>query len=153
MPGAQSAYGVDIVYSYYHTTSYEYDETRKVYLRSMSDVPNVDLETGKQYTVKNIIVYDLSNYTINDGSGAGRQELENIGTGSGFYITNGYAVPITWEKEAHDEQTVYRYENGEEIKVNDGNTFIQIYPATTGSLTISPKAVIPDSSNTNTVSE
>ena len=138
--GAQSAYGVDIRYSDYHTTSYEYDEERKVYVRSMSDVPNVDLKTGEQYTAKNIIVYALSNYTINDGSGKGRQELENIGTGEGFYITNGYAVPITWEKEEHDEQTVYKYEDGTEIEVNDGNTFIQIYPTSTGKLTITPKA-------------
>ena len=154
MPEAQSAYGVEIVYSNYHTTSYEYDETNKVYLRSMSGEPNVDLETGEQYTVKNIIVYDLSNYTINDGSGKGRQELNNIGTGEGFYITNGYAVPITWEKTAHDEQTVYRYTNGKEIDVNDGNTFIQIYPTSTGKLTITPKAVPEEpTTTTNTVNQ
>lgn len=137
--GAQSAYGVEIKYSNYHTTSYEYDEERKVYVRSMSDVPNVDLETGEQYTAKNIIVYALSNYGLNDGSGKGRQELENIGTGDGFYITDGYAVPITWEKEDEDAQTVYKYEDGTEIEVNDGNTFIQIYPTSTGDLTITPK--------------
>ena len=150
MPGAQSAYGIEIVYSYYHTTSYEYDETRKVYLRTMSEEPNVDLETGEQYTAKNIIVYSLSNYTLNDGSGTGRQELDNIGSGDGFYITNGYAVPITWEKTAHDEQTIYRFENGERLTVNDGNTFIQIYPASTGELTISPKAADPATQNNNT---
>ena len=42
-------------------------------------------------------------------------------------ITNGYAVPITWEKSSHSAQTVYKY-NGEELKVNDGNTYIQIQP-------------------------
>ena len=156
IPGAQSAYGVDIVYSNYHTTSYEYDEENKVYLRSMSDVPNVDLETGNQYMAKNIIVYDLSNYNLNDGSGKGRQELDNIGTGTGFYITDGYAAPIVWEKEDHESQTVYKYENGEEIKVNDGNTFIQIYPTSTGDLTITPKpAPVADTTTdaTNTVNQ
>lgn len=153
-PGAQSAYGVDIQYSNYHTTSYEYDEERKVYVRSMSDVPNVDLETGEQYTAKNIIVYSLSNYSLNDGSGKGRQDLDNLGTGDGFYITDGYAVPIKWEKEDHDSQTVYKYEDGTEIEVNDGNTFIQIYPTSTGDLTITPKAVPETSANdTNTVDE
>ena len=139
LPDAQSAQEVEIVYSNYHTTSYVYDEERKVYLRSMAGVENVDLETGEQYTAKNIIVYDLDNYALNDGSGKDRQELDNIGTGTGYYITNGYAVPITWEKSDHDEQTVYRYTNGTEIDVNDGNTFIQIYPTRTGSLTITPK--------------
>ena len=154
LPNAQSAYGVDIQYSNYHTTSYEYDEERKVYVRSMSNVPNVDLETGEQYTAKNIIVYGLSNYGLNDGSGKGRQELDNLGTGEGFYITDGYAVPITWEKEEHDAQTVYRLEDGKEIEVNDGNTFIQIYPTSTGDLTLTPKAVTTTSANEdNTVNE
>lgn len=139
LEGAKSAIEVEIEYSDYHTTSYEYDEVNKVYKRIMSGTPNVDLVTGEQYTVKNIIVYDVSNYTINDGENKGRQDLNNIGTGSGYYITNGYAMPITWEKTSRSSQTVYKYSNGEEITVNDGNTFIQIYPKTTGELTITPK--------------
>ena len=133
--GASAADDVTLKYSYYHTTSYEYDSENKVYKRSMSGKANVDLQTGKQYTAKNIIVYKVSNYTLNDGSNKGRQELENIGSGSGYYISNGYSVPITWEKTSHSGQTVYKYENGEEITVNDGNTFIQICPMT-ASITI-----------------
>lgn len=125
---AKPATDIELKYSYYHTTSYEYDEENKVYKRSMSGEPNVDLQTGEQYTAKNIIVYKVKNYTLNDGSGKGRQELDNIGSGSGYYITDGYAVPITWEKTSHSGQTVYKYETGEEITVNDGNTFIQICP-------------------------
>ena len=58
----------------------------------------------------------------------GRQEIENIGRGEGYLISNGYAVPITWEKDAPSRQTVYKFLNGEEITVNDGNTYIQIQP-------------------------
>ena len=125
---AKSATDIKLVYSYYHTTSYEYDEENKVYKRSMSGKANVDLETGEQYTAKNIIVYKVNNYNLNDGEGKGRQELNNIGSGSGYFITNGYSVPITWEKASHSGQTVYKYESGEEITVNDGTTFIQICP-------------------------
>lgn len=136
---AESAQDVTIKYSNYHTTSYEYDEENKVYKRSMSGKANVDLVTGEQYTAKNIIVYSVSNYTLNDGDNKGRQDINNIGSGSGYFITEGYAVPITWEKTSHSGQTVYKYSNGEEITVNDGNTFIQIYPSGTGKLTITPK--------------
>lgn len=145
---AQSAQEVKIVYSDYHTTSYEYDEVNKNYKRSMSGKANVDLVTGEQYTAKNIIVYAVSNYTLNDGDNKGRQELNNVGTGTGYYITEGYAVPITWEKTSHSSQTVYRYNDGEEITVNDGNTFIQIYPKSTGSLKITPKPQENDLTNT-----
>ena len=135
--GAQSAGDITLKYSDYHKTSYEYDEENKVYKRSMSGKANVDLETGKQYTAKNIIVYKVRNYTLSDGENKGRQELDNIGSGSGYYISNGYSVPITWEKTTHSGQTVYKYENGEEITVNDGNTFIQILPKN-AEITIEP---------------
>ena len=128
---AQVADELTVKYSYYHTTSYEYDAENKVYKRSMSGKANVDLETGEQYTAKNIIVYKVRNYTLNDGENKGRQELENIGSGNGYYITDGYAIPITWEKTSHSGQTVYKYQSGEEITVNDGNTFIQICPTDT----------------------
>lgn len=132
---AKSATDITLKYSDYHTTSYEYDAENKVYNRFMSGRANVDLETGEQYTAKNIIVYKVSNYTLNDGDGKGRQELENIGSGTGYYISNGYSVPITWEKTSHSGQTVYKYEDGQEITVNDGNTFIQIMPVS-GVITI-----------------
>ena len=125
--GAIPANSVYIRYSDYHSTSYEYDEENKVYKRSMSGTPNTDLVTGEQYTAKNIITYQVYNYTIS-GDDKGRQEFNNVGTGTGYYITNGYAAPITWEKTSHSSQTVYKYANGEEIDVNDGNTFIQIQP-------------------------
>ena len=143
LDNAQSAQEVVIKYSSYHTTSYEYDEENKVYKRSMSNTPNVDLVTGEQYTAKNIIVYGVSNYTLNDGENKGRQDINNLGNGTGYFITDGYAVPITWEKSSHSAQTIYRLSNGEEITVNDGNTFIQIYPTNTGSLTIVPKPEEP----------
>ena len=125
---AKVANNVVLKYSTYHTTSYEYDKENEVYKRSMSGTPNTDLQTGEQYTAKNIIAYKISNYTLNDGENKGRQELENIGTGSGYYISEGYSIPITWEKTSHSGQTVYKTLDGEELIVNDGNTFIQICP-------------------------
>lgn len=131
----ETADNIIIKYSDYHSTSYKYDENKKVYFRSMAGKANVDLETGEQYTAKNIIAYSVDNYTLSDGENKGRQEIKNIGTGKGYYITEGKAIPITWKKDSHSVQTVYKYENGEELKVNDGNTFIQIYP-TSGSIKI-----------------
>ena len=65
---------------------------------------------------------------MNDGSGKGRQGLDNIGKLEGYYITNGKAIEITCEKTSRTAQTVYKDLQGNEIKVNDGNTFVQIVP-------------------------
>lgn len=112
-------------YSYYTTASYEYDSEKKVYKRYMSDTPHVDAVTGDQYTFKNIIITPIETHTYDS---YGRLELDNIGSGEGYFITLGYAIPITWSKDSRSSQTVYKNMDGEEIKVNDGNTFIQITP-------------------------
>ena len=125
---------ISIKYSNYRTSIYDYDANKKVFLRSMNNVKNVDLVTGKQYEVKNILVYAVK-HTTYDGK---YQRLENIGTGEGYYITDGVALPIIWEKKDEKSQTVYKIkETGEDLVVNDGNTYIQIYPSNGGKLTIS----------------
>lgn len=127
MEDAQVANNVEITYSSSITSSYQYDSESKTYKRFVNDKAHVDYVTKKQYTFKNIITYQVSNHTI-AGDDKGRQDLNNIGSGKGYYISEGYAVPITWEKKSRTSQTVYKFLNGEEIKINDGNTFIQIQP-------------------------
>lgn len=126
---AKPATNVSIKYSSAQTTSYTYDANNKYYLRSVNGKAHTDYVTKNQYHFKNIIVYQVGNYTINDGENKGRQNLENIGSGKGYYISNGYSIPINWSKASRSAQTKYTLENGEELKVNDGNTFIQIQPA------------------------
>jgi len=117
---------IDIAYSNLVTTSYTYDKEKKTYLRSINGKAHTDNETKQQYTVKNIIVItDIYNETI---GAKGRQGIENIGKGNGKYITEGYAIDITWEKKDRKSKTIYRTKDGKELKVNDGNTYIQIQP-------------------------
>lgn len=124
---AEVANNVTVKYSNSVTSAYEYDAENKVYKRFINKKEHKDYVTKEQYTFKNIITYKVDNSTIS-GDTYGRQNLDNIGSGEGYFITNGYAVPITWEKKSREAQTVYKYLNGEEIVVNDGNTFIQIQP-------------------------
>ena len=127
MENAKPANEVLIKYSNVNKTGYTYDAENKVYKRTVNGKEHVDYVTKNQYTVKNIITYQVKNTTI-EGGGKGRQTIDNIGSGTGYYITDGYAVPITWTKPSRKSQTIYKYTNGEEIKFKDGNTFIQIQP-------------------------
>lgn len=127
MEGAIPANKVDIKYSSNTTTNYKYDTDNNIYLRSVNNRSQNDYVTGKQLTVKNIIVYKVK-YSNIQGDNKGRQTIDNVGNGTGYYISNGYAVPITWKKDSRSSATIYKYNNGKEIQVNDGNTFIQIMP-------------------------
>ena len=94
-------------------------------MRFMNQNPHVDKTTKEQLYYKNIIIEQVTNSLLDN---YGRQDLDTVGTGTGYYITNGYSKPINWTKSSRHAKTKYTYTNGTEIKVNDGNTFIQIVP-------------------------
>ncbi len=125
--GAISASNVSIPYSTSMKTEYIYDAEAKNYKRSVNGVAHIDYETKEQYTAKNIITYQVQNTTIS-GDLKGRQNLATVGSGDGYFISNGYAVPIKWTKNSRTARTKYMLLNGEELIVNDGNTYIQIQP-------------------------
>ena len=128
LENGQGAVSVTIPHSQLQTVSYEYDEENKVYERFARKEAQVDWDTEEPITVKNIIITFCDNYTLSDTENKGRQGLKNIGTFDGYYITNGKAIKIKCIKNARDEQTVYQDLNGNEIDVNDGNTFVHICP-------------------------
>lgn len=121
----EEANKVSIEYSSYQTSSYEYDKENMVYKSYMAGKEHVDAITNKQYTVKNIITYKVKNTSMDS---YGRQNLDNVGSGEGYYITNGQAIKIKWKKENRSSKTVYTYMDGKELIVNDGNTWIHIEP-------------------------
>lgn len=46
----------------------------------------------------------------------------------GYYITNGKAIPIKWTKETETGLTKYYTEDGEELEINRGKTYISLVP-------------------------
>lgn len=123
--GSMIANHISIRYSSYHTTGYTYDAEREVYLRDMDGYAHVDKETNEQYYTKNIIIQKMSNHSIDN---YGRQDIDDVASGDGYFITNGYAVPIHWEKSGRSSKTKYTYLDGSTVMLNDGNTYVQIQP-------------------------
>ena len=124
----QVADTITIPHSDLQTVTYTYDEENKVYIRYARGEEQTDWETEEPVTTKNIIITFCNNYTLSDSENKGRQGLKNIGTFDGYYITNGKAIKIQCIKNARDEKTIYQDMNGNEINVNDGNTFVNICP-------------------------
>lgn len=124
----KTASKIEIPYSKSNIVSYIYDETNKKYIRYSKNTKQTDWTTKRDITTKNIIITFVANYTLNDGENKDRQGLKNIGDKKGYYITNGKAIEIVCSKSSRTAKTVYKDLQGNEIKVNDGNTFIQICP-------------------------
>ncbi len=121
----KSAVDVKIPYSSSYTVSYKYNADKKVYERYINSNPHINANTGAAMTAKNIIVYAVKNYSIDNKD---RQNLEDVGSGNGFYISDGKCVQIEWSKNSRREKTVYKTEDGKTLEINPGNTFVQIIP-------------------------
>jgi hypothetical protein len=85
-----------------------------------------DAEDGQVMTFKNVILQNVS-FTSLDKNGYMTYNV--IGSGSGYYITNGKAIPITWSKGSETGMTHYFNAEGAEISINRGKTYIGILPS------------------------
>ena len=125
LENGQVADTVTIPYSNHNTVKYTYDEETKEYTRYSRGKKQTDWNTKNTVTTKNIII-TFAKYKSLDSKD--RQDISNVGTLDGYYITNGKAIKIKCEKDSRSAQTVYKDLEGNEINVNDGKTFIQICP-------------------------
>ena len=124
---------INIKYSYY-TCGYKYDTKTGMYLRFRKGLPQMERVSGKQLRAKNIIIQFTGNYTLK-GDTAGRQNVNTVGSGSGYFITGGKSIKISWSKVSRSAQTKYTDVKGNPIKLNQGQTWVQITP-TYGKVTI-----------------
>ena len=106
-----------------NVTTFVYDNNTKMYNRMENDKYCTDYYTKEQVSTKNIIVQKINYSVCSDNY---YWDLKTVGSGNGYFITNGYAVPITWKKESRSAKTKYYYKDGKEIEVSDGRTYIEL---------------------------
>lgn len=112
--------------SQYTNPYFVYNKETKTYDRYQFKGPHIDATTKKQLTFKNLIVQYVKEWNI-DKNGYQTMDIEN-GTGSGYYITNGKAQKITWKKKESTKKMRYYDEDGNELTMNPGKTFVTIFP-------------------------
>lgn len=105
------------------TTKFTYNPETKMYTRNVNGKETVDHKTKEPFTTKNIIVQKITFGMMDNNY---YWDLHTIGSGEGYFITNGYAVPIKWSKSSRSAKTKYTYLDGKEIEVSDGRTYIEV---------------------------
>lgn len=125
--GDAFADSVILPFSYYQTSRFEFDKKTGLYKRFQFDQPQIDVETNEQLTFKNIIIQFADIWAI-PGDTYGRLDMTLIGSGNGYFISNGKSIPITWEKTSHYKPTKFYLEDGSELLLNKGKTWISIFP-------------------------
>ena len=117
---------IEIPYSWSYNVKFKYNEGTKKYDRYVNGNKHTDYFTGEQFDAKNIIVLTMDIGAVAnqvDAAGNNYLDLYNIGTGNGYYITDGFAIPITWSKKDRFSKTKYLYDD-KQIDISDGNTYI-----------------------------
>lgn len=123
----QVANTVHVNFSSYSQPYFIYDPEKKIYDRYEYNSPQIDNMADENDNVlqfKNIIVQQSKYECINPENDL--QELTQVGEGTGYYITNGKAIPIKWSKSGKKAKTKYTTEDGEELLLNPGKTWISI---------------------------
>ncbi len=117
---------VNLTFNAYSHPYFKYNKKDGLYYRWQYGNKHIDDQTGKQLAYENIIV-QFTKYSNIDRKGY--QDLDLIGSGKGYYITEGKYIPITWEKNSLNEYTNYYNSNGDSLSVNPGKTWICVFPA------------------------
>ena len=128
MPATATACpGVKIKFSPAYRMSYKYDEAKGGYARSMDGKPHIDRESKEQLIVKNVIIQNVEDerYTTIDPNDS-TMKVSVVGSGTGYFLTDGKMISIKWEKSERNKLTKYIDEAGNPITLQPGQTWVEL---------------------------
>lgn len=107
-----------------YTDTFSFDPKTNTYLRSIGNLPDQDLETGKRIAPKNLILEEVirtATTTIINEKGY----IFNLDAGGKATIfQDGKQVIGTWKHPKNTDRTFYYDASGNEIKLNPGQTWV-----------------------------
>ncbi|MEK6265462.1 MAG: DUF3048 domain-containing protein [Clostridium sp.] len=109
-----------------YSTRYTYENG--LYLKSMASKSAINKEDNTPLTTKNIVVQFTSMKLQADGY---RLDIDLVGQGDGYVISNGKSVKMHWSKKDSNSQTLLTDEAGTELPLNPGNTWWNIVDKST----------------------
>jgi hypothetical protein len=120
--GTIDAKDIRLDYSRSYYSTFNYNAKTKTYYKTHCGNAHMDTAADKQLNFTNVFVLetDVDNY-----KGGSLMEIDWTG-GEGYYISMGKAQKITWIKSAEDSNIQFFAEDGTELKVNTGKSYIGV---------------------------
>ena len=103
-------------------TRYEYDESTQLYHRYKDSILHLDETTEEPLEVSNIIIQHVSTAIAPNNV---HKILGNVGNGTGYLVSHGEVIEITWSKDSETASTIFLDMDGNPITLNAGQTWIQ----------------------------
>lgn len=116
---------IDLSQIFSYTKSYfTYNAADGLYYKNIHGQAQMDGLTGTQLTFSNVIIQNTK-WSALDAKGY--LTFQNIdSTEDGYYFTKGRGIHITWKKTSDYSPTRYYDDNGNEIQINEGKTYIAV---------------------------
>lgn len=108
---------------------YTYDKSISCYTRVVNGQPFIDAATGASAKAANIIVQKVTS-SVEDSDG--HIAIDMCAGGEAYLFTGGTVQQGTWSRANLDSPTIFVDANGEEFKLNAGQTWIQIVDGNVG---------------------
>ena len=151
--GTKSATDIDLPFPH-NESELKYNKDTKTYDYYVYGSAHIDALTDEITSFKNVILQSCDYVVFDDGgymkyyvnTNSVKEETDHDRTifgnisgfgcysdasdGTGYYITNGEAIRITWTKGEDTDITIFKNaQTGEVITMNTGNTYIGIVPS------------------------
>ena len=121
-----TATNVDFPFPHNHS-KLVYNPETKTYDYYCYGMLHVDGEDNEVLSFKNVLIQNCEMEDIDDN---GHVLYHVVGTGIGYYLSNGHVQSIIWNRE-NEAKDITRYYDmfGKEIEMNRGNTYIALVPS------------------------
>ncbi|MDR0482683.1 MAG: DUF3048 domain-containing protein [Cellulomonadaceae bacterium] len=133
MTGGTPADTITANLSSVQTTTWTWDAETESFLRANGTVPSVNAE-GEQHAATNVVLIavDVVSTQWRDAGGAAVPETIMTGTGNAIVAAGGKYVEATWSREDRSSIMHLQDADGNEIELEQGDTWILTVPNGTG---------------------
>jgi hypothetical protein len=124
-PVKPNASSIDInISSAYFNVHYDFDKGCNCYERYVGGEKQLDRETGRNAKPKVVIAMKVpTEIGMEDGM---REQMSSLGSGAAYIFQDGTVTEGTWNKPDKKDQIAFKSSQGQEIKLNRGQTWISI---------------------------
>lgn len=124
--------GTQAVYIPDYVVRWQYDRDSNSYLRENGGTGHRDMNTNQQLLAKNVVVIFTTMGIADDGYSEDGHGLHTLygtkGSGRAKFFLDGGVVDGTWVKKTRIDRTRFFDEKGVEVKLNRGQTWIEVLP-------------------------
>jgi len=121
----EAANSITIAFRGSKTTSFTYDAAQKCYKTSQYGKDYIDADTGEIVVFRNVIALYTDQWIKSDGEYP-RSYYNMTGEGEGLLAIDGKIVPIKWSREGLEDNFRYTLEDGTEVTLAAGHTYVAI---------------------------